>query len=96
MTPRAERLPLRVPIMYRVLGGELWLQGQIMNISDSGVLFGPTGLTAGTPVEVIFESPVQVGSIASGKVVCVGDVVRTTEVGAAGARFEECRYVLEA
>jgi hypothetical protein len=48
------------------------------------------------PVELIFSTPIQVGSIASGKLVCVGEVVRTTEMGVAGARFEECRFVLEA
>ena len=94
-TPRAERLNLRVPITYRVSGDEHWFRGRIVNISESGVLFEPTELQPGMPVELIFSMPVQVGSIASGKLVCVGEVVRTTETGVAGARFEECRFVLE-
>jgi hypothetical protein len=94
-TPRAERLNLRVPITYRASGDEHWFQGRIVNISESGVLFEPTELRPGTPVELIFSTPVQVGSIASGKLLCVGEVVRTTEMGVAGARFEECRFVLE-
>lgn len=93
--PRSERLPLRLPIAYRVQGDDQWFQSRILNISESGVLFGPTELQAGMPVELIFSTPIQVGSIASGKLVCVGEVVRTTQLGAAGARFDECRYVLE-
>jgi hypothetical protein len=87
---------LRVPITYRVAGDDHWFQGRIVNISESGVLFEPTELQAGMPVELIFSTPVQVGSIASGKLMCVGEVVRTTEMGVTGARFEEIRFVLEA
>src|SRR5687768_18609144 len=96
LTQRAERLSLHVPITYRVAGDERWFQGNIVNISESGVLFEPTELQPGMPVELIFSTPVQIGSIASGKLVCLGEVVRTTEMGVAGARFEECRFMLEA
>jgi hypothetical protein len=92
---RARRVALPLPITYRVAGGREWLQGQIFNISESGVLFGPTRLPPGTEVEVIFSTPIQVGRMASGKQVCVAKVVRTSEVGAA-AQFEECRFLLEA
>ena len=37
-----------------------------------------------------------VGSLAPGKQVCVAKVVRVTECGTAAARFEECRFLLEA
>jgi hypothetical protein len=94
--PRADRVALRVPISYRPAGAEGWFHSRILNISDSGVLFGPTDLDPGTPVEVMFSSPVQIGSIASGKLVCVGEVVRTTETRAAAARFHECRFFLQA
>ena len=67
-----------------------------MDLSESGVLFGPTELQPGMVLEVIFASPIQVGLMAPGKLVCVGEVVRTTEVGAAAARFEECRFLLDA
>ena len=80
--------------MYPVDGD--WRQGRVVNLSESGVLFEPTVLRPGTTVEVIFVSPVQVGSLAPGKVMCIGEVVRTTELGAAAARFEECRFLLEA
>ena len=95
LVPRADRLPVHVPITYRVAGDEQWFRSQILNLSESGVLFGPTELQAGMPVELIFSTPVQVGSIASGRLVCVGEVVRTTMMGETGARFEEVRFLLE-
>ena len=92
---RAARLRLQIPITYRVPGDEEWFQSRVINLSESGVLFGPTALQPGTALEVIFSPPVQIGSLAPGKLVCVGEVVRTTELGAAAARFAECRFLLE-
>jgi hypothetical protein len=94
-TPRAARLPLRISVTYRVPGHEEWLYSQVDNISESGVLFGPTTLTPGTPVEVIVFSPVRIGSLAPGKLRCIGEVVRATEAGHVGTQFEECRFLLE-
>ena len=100
VVPRAERVALHLPIAYRVAtrhaAAEEWFQSRILNISESGVLFGPTSLEPGVSVEVMFSAPIQIGLMGSGKLVCVGEVVRTTETGAAGARFEECRFLLEA
>lgn len=93
--PRATRLPLQIPIAYRTAEHEEWFQSRMLNISESGVLFEPTSLQPGTTVEVMFSSPVQIGSIASGQLVCVGEVVRTSETGAAAARFDACRFLLE-
>ena len=93
---RAERVRLQIPIAYGAQGEEDWFQSRIVDLSESGVLFGPTELQPGMVLEVIFASPIQVGLMAPGKLVCVGEVVRTTEVGAAAARFEECRFLLDA
>jgi hypothetical protein len=95
---RADRVQLWIPITYRIAGHQEWLESRIVNISDSGVLIGPATIEPepGTPVEVVFSSPVQVGSMAPGKLRCVGEVIRTTEAGELGARFEECRFLLEA
>ena len=75
------------------------MRAETVNLSESGVLFGePFGETAlkpGTPVEVILSPPIPVGSLAPGKQVCVGEVVRTTEMGMVAARFEACRFLLE-
>ena len=93
--PRATRVPLPIPIMYRLAGEETWFQGTIVNLSESGVLFGPAELQPGAQVEVILSPPIQVGSMATGKQMCLAEVVRATDGGAAAARFEECRFVLE-
>lgn len=93
--PRADRFRLKIPITYRAQGDEQWFQSRIENLSESGVLFGPTELRPGTALEVIFRSPVPVGSIVPGQLVCAGRVVRTTEMGAAAARFEAFRFLLE-
>lgn len=96
LPPRAERVRLQIPITYRAQGDEDWFQSRVVNLSESGVLFGPTELRPGTVLEVIFASPIQVGVMAPGKLVCVCEVVRTTEVGGAAVRFDECRFPLDA
>lgn len=93
--PRAKRLLLSVPITYRAAGDEAWLQGRIVNVSESGVMFAPAAVEAGQSIEVIFSTPVPIASIAPGRLICVGKVVRTGPTGIAAARFEECRFLLE-
>lgn len=95
ISPRARRLPLPIPITYRRRGDDGWEEGRVLNISESGVLFGPTKLDPGAEVEVIFSTPVPVGTMGPGKLVCLGEVVRKTDSGETGARFGECRFLLE-
>ena len=95
LLPRADRLQLRLPITYRAQGDEEWLLSRVVNLSESGVLFGPAELQPGAEVEVILSPPIQVGSMAKGKQVCIAQIVRATNGGAAAARFEECRFLLE-
>jgi hypothetical protein len=97
-TARADRVRLGIPIRYRVAGDDTWFESRILNISDSGVLFGPASLEAkaGTALEVIFASPVQIGAMAPGQLMCAGQVTRTTEAGQLGARFDEVRFMLDA
>ena len=92
--PRADRFSLQIPIMYRRSGEEDWFPSRVLNISESGVLFGPTELEPGEPVEVILSPPIQVGSLAPGKQVCAAEVIRTAEVGAVAVRLAECRFLL--
>ncbi|MBW8869081.1 MAG: hypothetical protein JF610_17415 [Acidobacteria bacterium] len=66
-----------------------------MNLSESGILFGPTELQKGTAVEVMVSPPVQIGSLAQGKQVCAGEVVRSTHVGAVAVRVRACRFMLD-
>ncbi len=84
-----------MPIMYRRSSDDQWFRSTVVNLSESGVLFGPSELIPGTSVEVILSPPIQVGLMASGKQVCVAQIVRATEVGVVAARFEECRFLLE-
>jgi PilZ domain len=95
ITPRAARVSMPIPIMFRRTGEEDWLAGKVVNLSESGVLFGPTELAPGTMVEVLLSPPVQVGSLTTGKQVCAAEVVRASDIGATAVRFDECRFLLE-
>jgi len=86
-------MPIR--LTYRVPGDDHWMNSRVLNISESGVLFGPTTLSPGTAVEVMFSTPTDVGKLGSGRQVCVAEVVRTTATGEAAVRFEECRFLLD-
>lgn len=92
--PRAERLALRIPIAYRIPGDDEWFQSRIVNISESGVLFGPTGLSPGTIVEVMFTCPGQIGTMPPGVVICMGEVVRIDETEAAATKFHRHRTII--
>jgi hypothetical protein len=93
--PRADRLRLAIPITYREPGDEEWFVSHVVNVSESGVLFGPTGLRPGVAVEVIITPPVQLGTRVAGPHKCGGTVVRTTETGAAAARLDTWMDLLE-
>jgi hypothetical protein len=93
--PRADRRPLQIAINYRLPGDEDWIASHVLNLSESGVLFGPTELRAGAAVQMMFSLPMPVGSRFPGPQMCEGKVVRTTETGTAAARFDACRFLLE-
>jgi hypothetical protein len=95
IVPRAQRVQLPIPILYRRPPDDQWFSAKVVNLSESGVLFGPTELQAGAAVEVMLSPPVQVGSFVTGKQVCAAAVVRTTEIGAAAVRFEERWFLLD-
>jgi hypothetical protein len=61
-TPRARRVALPIHHHVRRAGEEGWHPSRVVNLSESGVLFGPTELTPGTSVEVILSPPMQVGT----------------------------------
>lgn len=93
--PRADRISFPIPIMYRRMGEPDWFPSKVVNLSDSGVLFGPTQIEPGTPVEIILSPPIQLGWIALGKQVCAAKVVRSMENGAVAARFDGSRFLLD-
>ena len=94
LTPRAIRIALSIPIAYRRVGDDHWFPSRVMNLSESGILFGPTELQPGAAVEVMVSPPVQIGSLAQGKV-CAGEVVRSNHVGAVAVRVRACRFMLD-
>ena len=51
--PRANRVPLPITLTYRREGDDHWMQSRVANMSESGVLFGPTNLQPGAKVELI-------------------------------------------
>ena len=71
---RAPRFPVSLPLRYRSIGATQWIDGQVENISRSGVLFRAANLVAvDTSIEMSFVLPVGDGP----GVVCRGRVVRT-------------------
>jgi len=95
LRPRADRVTLDIPIMYHRPGDDHWFQASVVNLSASGVLFGPSELEPGASVEVILETPIQVNRFATGKQMCSARMIRTTETHTVAARFEDCRFLLD-
>jgi hypothetical protein len=92
--PRAPRVSVSIPVMYRHRNDEYWFSSRVLNLSQSGVLFAPADLISGTWVEVMLSPPVPIGTLATGPQICAGEVVRTTETGAVAMRFDQSRFVL--
>jgi hypothetical protein len=90
---RSERVAFPIPVRYRRPGDTEWYASTVVNLSDSGVLFGPTELAPGTFVELALSPPIRVGWLASGRHFCAGEVVRA--VGhAVAVKLGECRFSL--
>lgn len=86
--PRARRLKLDLPLRYRVKNLNVWSEGTIENISQSGVLFhGSTPLPVNALVEMVFEMPEEISGQKNSNVLCQGRVIRSKEAkdSAAGA-----------
>jgi hypothetical protein len=74
---RPQRFAIAMPIQYRPLGNVTWLDGQVENISHTGVLFrGAEILDVATPIQMRFELPAEFGGQAGALVICRGQVVR--------------------
>ncbi|MBI1984393.1 MAG: PilZ domain-containing protein [Acidobacteria bacterium] len=76
-SPRAQRFAIHMPIQYRRTGEIGWHEGQVENISRSGVLFQAAQLMdLQALLDLSFELPVEIGGEAGAAVVCRGEVVR--------------------
>lgn len=74
---RARRFAIQMPIHYRRSGEIGWHEGQVENISRSGVLFQARQLMdLQALLDLSFELPVEIGGEAGAAVVCRGEVVR--------------------
>jgi len=90
---RAERIAFPIPMQYRRPGDADWRSSTVVNLSDSGVLFGPTELEPGTFVELALSPPIRAGWFAPGKQVRAGEVVRVVGRSVA-VRLGQCRLSL--
>ena len=93
IAPRSERVSFPIPIQYRPRGGSAWHSSTVVNLSDSGVLFGSAELEPGTFVELTLSPPIRVGWLASSQPVCAAEVVRV-DGDTVAVRFSECRFSL--
>lgn len=77
---RAERFHLCLNVKYRISGERKWREGQVQNISSSGVLFCGTGSSAqGRTLSLVIDlSPVD-GANRQGRILAIGKVVRSFE-----------------
>jgi hypothetical protein len=78
--PRARRLHSKTPVRYRGKNLSTWYEGEIQNISQSGILFhGPQQLPTDALVEMIFEMPEEISGQKNSNVLCQGRLTRTKD-----------------
>jgi hypothetical protein len=76
--PRARRVKLRLPVRYRVKHLGTWYEGNIDNLSQSGVLFsGTQRFPDNTLIEMIFEMPEEISGQKNSNVLCQARVIRS-------------------
>jgi hypothetical protein len=76
--PRAKRMRLSGPVRYREFGADLWNDGELKNISKSGLLFaGSCSLPEGARIEVELEMPSEICGSIGRRVRCDAQIVRT-------------------
>jgi len=81
---RARRFNLHLPLRYRLVGDQRWLQGTTENISRSGLLFQAEEiLQPSAQLEINLVLPAEIAGLAATEVVCRGEVVRS--VGSPGS-----------
>jgi len=77
---RARRFNLHLPLRYRLLGEQRWLQGETENISRSGLLFrAEEPLQPNSKLEISLVLPAEIAGLAATEVICRGEVVRSIE-----------------
>ena len=80
-SPRARRFQVSIKMEFRRKGWETWLDGEITNISQSGVLFSATAQThlpRHAAIEMMFEMPSEISGQPHSRVLCDAYIVRDT------------------
>ena len=76
-TLRPIRFAIPMPVEFRAPEEPEWQEGQIENVSRSGILFHTTApVSASRPIEMKFELPAEAGGEEGALVFCMGEVVR--------------------
>ena len=79
-TPRARRLKLDLALRYRVNSTSTWHEGNVENLSQTGILFnGPQQLPVNALIEMVFEMPEEISGQKNRNVLCQGRVIRCKE-----------------
>ena len=78
-SPRARRFNVTINLQYRRKGSEVWFDGTITNLSQSGVLFSASPephLPRHAALEMLFEMPREISGQPHSRVICDAYVVR--------------------
>jgi len=79
-TFRAQRFNLHLPLKYRIIGHDDWLEGETENISRSGMLFrAAESIPASAQLEINLVLPAEIAGLSAAEVVCKGEIVRTVD-----------------
>ena len=95
ITPGRRASRCRFSIMFRRSGEEDWLAGKVVNLSESGVLFGPTELRPGTHGRGAAVAARAGGRLRHGQAGLRGRSRAGLGRGVTAVRFDECRFLLE-
>jgi hypothetical protein len=77
-TPRADRIPLEMPLSFRHPEQSNWCQGTATNISSSGVLFrADQALKDHAAIQISYVLPATIAGTSGLPVNCKGQIVRT-------------------
>jgi hypothetical protein len=73
---RSQRIPLRVPVRYHVIG-DAWYEGWTENVSRTGALVRTAEtVPLGAEVDIILTLPTGIVSDLGGETICTGAIVR--------------------
>ena len=86
ITPRATRYNMAARVVYRGEGQAAWQEGQVINVSRTGVLFEPKGaeVPLSAAIEFVIDLP-GAGHRGHPRVQCHGHVVRSAGTATATA-----------